>query len=182
MDLVDLSRRVARLDAALRPIATQEVPLDDLAGWMERMRAAPPAVEQAGVAEESVVVLRALIQVYAEGGEAERAAVRTLFDRYTSFRWAAHLPERPDSAAGLRTQLLHLSARDHDGDTRDELLRLRELLAEARAAGVDADTVLAEVAALSSDVDRYGMGSIRSILIGCLRTPHHPGQRGRPDI
>ncbi|BCB88469.1 hypothetical protein [Phytohabitans suffuscus] len=182
MDLVDLSSRVAALDAALQPIARRPVPLDDLAGWAERMRAAPPATEEAGVAGEAVAVLRALIQVYADGGDAERAAVRELFDRYRAFRRAVHLPERADTAAGLRARLLHLSARDHDGDTRDELLRLRDMLAEAEAAGVDADPVLAEVAALSSDVDRYGMGSIRTILIRCMGTSGDPGRHGRPDI
>jgi len=182
MDLADLSRRVARLDAALHPIATRPVPIEDLEGWAERMRAAPPATEEAGVAEEGQLVLRALIERYAEGDDAERVAIRGLFDRYTSFRWAVHLPERPDTAEGLRARLLHLSARDHDGDTRDELLRLRDLLAEAAAAGVDADPVLAEVAALSSDIDRYGMGSIRTILLRCVTRRPDAGQQGGADI
>jgi len=182
MDLAELTSRVARLDEALRPIATSEVPIDDLEGWEERMRAAPPAVEEAGVSGEAQVVLRALIQRYAEGDGAERRAIRGLFDQYGAFRWAAHLPERADTAEGLRTQLLHLSARDHDSDTRDELLRLGDLLAEARAAGVDIDPVLTEVAALSSDIDRYGMGSIRTILLGCVTQPSRPGKRGRQDI
>jgi hypothetical protein len=62
------------------------------------------------------------------------------------------------------------------------LLRLRDLLAEPAAAGVDVDPVLAEVAALSSDIDRYGMGSIRTILLRCVTRRPDAGQQGGADI
>lgn len=42
---------------------------------------------------------------------------------------------------------------------------LRAVCEEARAAGVAVDPVLREVAAMSGDVDRYGMGSPRGLLL-----------------
>ncbi len=41
----------------------------------------------------------------------------------------------------------------------------------ARRAGIDVDPILHEVAAMSSDVDRYGMGSTRTIILACTRAP-----------
>ncbi|MEV6928339.1 hypothetical protein AB0M46_28165 [Dactylosporangium sp. NPDC051485] len=113
---------------------------------------------------EAEPVLRALLERYAAGDEPTRAGIRRLFDRYPSFRWAAHLPGACSTAAELRAYLIHLSARDQGADTRDELLALRALCDQARRAGIDPNPVLAEVAAMSSDEDRCGMGSMRAIL------------------
>jgi hypothetical protein len=110
-------------------------------------------------------VLRALIDGYGAGDEAERVAIRRLFDRYTSFRWAAHLPGEWDTATEFRARLVHLSARDQGADTRDEILVLRDLCDRAHRAGIDAAPILDEVAAMSSAVDRYGMGSMRGIIL-----------------
>jgi hypothetical protein len=140
-----LEQEVARLDAVLEPIAKS--PYDGQ----------PFEVPAPAGARET---LRALLDHYATGDDDARTAVRALFERYTSFRWAVYLPD-----ADFRTQLLHFSARDQGADTRDELLELNGLCAEAREAGVDLGPVLREVAALSSPVDKYGMGSTRDILL-----------------
>ncbi|GLY44326.1 hypothetical protein Amsp01_103490 [Amycolatopsis sp. NBRC 101858] len=110
--------------------------------------------------EEAQQVLRALLKHYERGDDEARAAIRALFDRYPTFTWATHLPR-----ASFRTRLLHLSACDHGRDTRDEILRLNDICTEARAAGVDIGPLLREVAELSSTVDKYGMGSMRDILL-----------------
>ncbi|MEU1514240.1 hypothetical protein ABZ490_19130 [Streptomyces sp. NPDC005811] len=160
-DLVD---RVVRIDARLRPIA--ERPVDTTApDWHIRTRERPRPLDEAGVRGEAEAALRALLARYEHGDDEDRAAVRALLDRCSSFRWATHLPygRTPD---GFRQQLLHLSARNHDGDTRDELLTLHDLSAEAREAGVDIRPLLLEVAELSSAEDKYGMGSIRRMLLG----------------
>ena len=44
-------------------------------------------------------------------------------------------------------------------------MTLQALCGRARRDGIYVDAVLTEVAAMSSDVDRYGMGSTRSILL-----------------
>ncbi|MFJ7218780.1 hypothetical protein [Amycolatopsis sp. NPDC098790] len=155
--MAELEEMVALLDSCLRPIAQRPVDLSD-PGWQEKLRAAEP-LDEAGIRAETEEALRALLDRYEHGDAEARAAVRALFDRYPSFTWAAHLP-----GADFRTRLLHLSARDHGRDTRDEIMALRDIRAEAEAAGVDLRPVLREVAGLSSTVDKYGMGSMRDIL------------------
>jgi hypothetical protein len=165
--LDDLADRVSRLDRAIAPIANRPVDLAD-PEWADRLRAEPPAVEQAGVADEAAVVLAALLTLYAEGDESTRTAIRGLFRKHRSFQWGVGMSFPADTAERFRRQLLLLSARDQGLDTRDEILTLTELCREARAAGVVLGPVLREVAELSSDVDRYGMGSMRRILLRCV--------------
>lgn len=164
MDLTEIEQQVALLDAVLRPIAQRPVDVGR-PGWLERLGDRPPAVVEADVVDEAQDTLRALLAAYAAGGEPTRRAIRDLFGRHPSFRWAVHLPDPAETASGLRVQLLHLSARDQQGDTRDEILLLQDLCRRAAGAGVAVAPVVAEVAALSSDVDRYGMGSVRHLLL-----------------
>ncbi len=78
-------------------------------------------------------------------------------------------PRFPATPEGVRSALMLLSVRDQGADTRDELMVLWAVCGEARAAGVDVDPILREVAAISSDVDRYGMGSVREIFLEAVR-------------
>ncbi len=157
-ELAELAETVAVLDLCLKPIAERPVDLSD-PGWQDKLRTAEP-LDEAGVRAEAEEALRALLGHYEHGDAGTRAAVRAVFGRCPSFSWAAHLP-----GAGFRTRLLHLSARDHGRDTRDEILALRDIRAEATAAGVDLRPLLREVAELSSTVDKYGMGSMRDLLL-----------------
>lgn len=165
MTLDEIEPAVAGFDAALKPIATRPVDLSD-PQWAAKMRAAPPPLDEAGIRSEVEHVLRAMLALYATGDEATRTAIRALFDRYTSFRWAAHVRRDPSpSADDFRWRLVHLSARDQGADPRDELLTLQADTDEASAAGIDVVPILREVAAMSSDVNRYGMGSVRDFLL-----------------
>ncbi|WP_405825617.1 hypothetical protein OG241_49085 [Streptomyces sp. NBC_01390] len=160
----ELAQRVALVDAAVRPIANRPVDVND-PDWVTRMRQGPAPLDEAGVRAEAESALRALIALYAQGDEALRVSVRALLSRHPSFRWATHLPFEP-TPEGFRQSLLHMSAVDQGSDTRDELLALRDLCADARTAGVDLGPILREVAELSSREDKYGMGSMRDILLG----------------
>ena len=152
---------MSRLDAIYRPVATAPLPdaVADVGAHIEAQLAA------LGVGDQASAVLRAALEAYAAGGDDVRAAIRRMFDRCPSFRWAAHLPREWDTAAGLRDRLIHMSARDQGADTRDEILELQALCDRALRAGIDPGPVLDEVAAISSDVDRYGMGSMRDVLL-----------------
>ncbi|MBE1485900.1 hypothetical protein [Plantactinospora soyae] len=163
----DLEATVSRLDQALAPIANAPVDLDE-PNWVERMRQAPPAVVQAGVADQAETALATLLSRYGEGDESTRTAIRDLFARYRSFRSAVHPPDPADTPDRFRRWLLLLSARDQGADTRDELLTLTDLCREATGAGVEIGPILREVAEISGDVDHYGMGSMRSILLSCV--------------
>ena len=165
MNLAAVEHEMAWLDTAYRPIAKGPVDAavrDDPEAWGAAIKA---ALDRLGVDDRAEAAVRAVIEVYAAGDETLRAAVRRLFDRYTSFRWAAHLPREWDTAAEFRSHLIHLSARDQGSDTRDEILELRDLCDRAHGLGIDTGPILDEVAAMSSDEDRYGMGSMRGVLL-----------------
>ncbi|MFC6018904.1 hypothetical protein ACFP2T_22190 [Plantactinospora solaniradicis] len=163
----DVEAVVSRLNQALAPIAETPVDIDD-PNWVEKMRQAPSALVRAGVADEAETALGTLLSRYGEGDESTRTAIRELFARYRSFRWAVGPSYPADTPDRFRGWLLLLSARDQGADTRDELLTLSDVCREATAAGVEIGPILHEVAALSSDVDRYGMGSMRNILLRCV--------------
>lgn len=165
MDLAEIEREIARLDALYRPVATRPVDIMDPDAFKEMGARIEADLARLGVEDEAQAVLRAVIERYATGDEPTRAAIRQMFDRYPSFRWAAHLPRQWRSAEEFRARLIHLSARDQGSDTRDEILGLRDLCDKALSAGIDVGPILDEVAAMSSDADRYGMGSMRSVIL-----------------
>lgn len=165
MDLAEIEREVARLDAVIHPVAKQPVDIMDPDVFKNMGATIKAELAELDIEDDAEAVLRPLLAAYAAGDEATRAAIRQLFDRYTSFRWAAHLPREWDSAEDFRAHLVHLSARDQGADARDEILDLRDLCGRARQLGIDVDPILEEVAAMSSDVDRYGMGSTRRIIL-----------------
>jgi hypothetical protein len=165
MNLVAVEREMAWLDAVYRPVAESPVDpalRDDPGGWGAAIEA---ELGRLGVNDRAEAAVRAVVEVYAAGDETVRATVRRLFDRYPSFRWAAHLPREWDTAEQFRAHLIHLSARDHGSDTRDEILALRDLCDRALGLGIDTGPILDEVAAMSSDEDRYGMGSMRRVIL-----------------
>jgi hypothetical protein len=163
----DVEAVVSRLDQALAPIANTPVEIGD-PNWVEKMRRAPPSVVRAGVADEVETALATLLNRYGEGDESTRMAIRELFARYRSFRWAVGPSYPADTPDRFRGWLLLLSARDQGADARDELSALSDVCREATAAGVAIGPILREVAAISSDVDRYSMGSMRDILLRCV--------------
>lgn len=164
MPLRELEQRVAELDEILRPIAQRPVDFSD-PNWATKLANRMPPTQEAEVSDEAEAVLADLLSHYEQGGEPARVAVRAIFACYPSFRWAAHLPFDETSPRSYRSRLLHVAAVDQGTDTRDVLLGLWDLADRARAAGIDIVPALTEVAAMSSDVDRYGMGSTRKILL-----------------
>jgi hypothetical protein len=165
MDLADIEREMARLDAVYRPVATAPVDVMNREAMDNLGAAIGAALAELAVDDQAEAALRAIIARYVAGDESDRAAIRRLFDRYTSFRWAAHLPRQWHTAEELRDRLIHMSARDQGSDSRDEILALQDYCDEARRGGIDVGAILDEVAELSSDEDRYGMGSMRSIFL-----------------
>jgi hypothetical protein len=165
MSLIAVEREMAWLDAVYRQVANSPVDAalrDDPEAWGAAIEA---ELGLLGVNDRAEDAVRAVIEVYAAGSETLRGAVRRLFERYTSFRWAAHLPREWDTAEEFRAHLIHLSARDQGPDTRDEILALRNLCDRALGLGIDTGPILDEVAAMSSDEDRYGMGSMRRVIL-----------------
>jgi hypothetical protein len=168
MDLVDVEREMARLDALYEPALRAPIDLRDLRD-PEAFKSIGPRIEaqlaELGVDDAAERVLRAVVDLYAGGDADTRTAIRQLFDRYKWFRDAAHLPREWSTPDEFRAHLILLSAADQGADTRDEILTLQRYCDDARRLGIDVDPILDEVAEMSSDIDRYGMGSMRYILI-----------------
>jgi hypothetical protein len=165
VDLADVEREMERLDAVYRPVAARPVRQPDLDTLMNLGAKVEADLARLGVEDQAAAVVQAIVDLYAAGDETVRATLRGLFDRNTSFRWAAHLARDFRTADEFRARLIHLSARDQGADPRDEIMTLRFLCDSARQAGVYSNYILDEVAAMSSDIDRYGIGSMRSIVL-----------------
>lgn len=162
-DLAELEEWVAVIDACIEPVARRPVDLTD-PDWARKLEEGPRPLDEAGVRPEAEAALRDVLSRYEEGGEDVRIALRALLKRCHSFSWATTLPFEP-TPRGFRRRLLKMSVEDQGRDARDMMVALNDLCGRARDAGVDIRPLLLDVAALSSDVDTYGMGSTRDILL-----------------
>lgn len=164
ISLADFESRIAGLERRLRPIADRPVDIT-VPGWGERLVATPNLLDEAGVRAEMQSLLRELIVVYQKTSKDVRVALRKFLADYRAFAWAASLPSDSRTAEGLRDQLLLFSLKDQGRDSRDALLELQHLCREARISGVDAAPILKEVAALSSEENKFKMGSTKEMLL-----------------
>ncbi len=164
--MVDIQRwrsELARLDAAIRPIANRPVDPSDprLSGKVGRFT----PLDEAGVREDAEALLLDILHGYATAAEAERRAVRALVDEYPSFYWAAVPPAGATAAAGLRLRLIHFALLDQRRDSRDAVLWLDDLCRARDVPPGEVASLRAEIALIASDGDRYGFGSTRSMLL-----------------
>ena len=155
---------IAELERDLRPIANTPVDITQ-PGWGRRLRELPHPLDRVGIREKTEALLTEIISVYEQGSEEVREALRGLFTQYKAFSWAATLPAKTPTAESFRQSLLLFSLKDQGRDSRDALLLLRDLCHQARAAGVDTPPILTRVAELSSDLNKYGMGSTKQMLL-----------------
>ncbi|MER5787772.1 hypothetical protein [Streptomyces sp. NPDC001980] len=162
-ELAELAERVALIDACVEPIARRPVDVTD-PDWVRKMREGPHPLDEAGIRPEAEAALRDVLTRYEEGDDGVRADLRALLERRRWFGWATTLPLEP-TPQGFRRRLLEMSVEDQGLDTRDMMVALNDLCGQARDAGVDIRPLLLDVAGLSSDVDKYGMGSTRHILL-----------------
>lgn len=157
--------QIARLDAALRPIAQRPVKFFELL-FKPRRRVHP--LDEVGVRAQAERFLSELIESYPTADDAMRQSIRKLIEDHRSFSWAATLPYEPATDETFRAHLILFSIKDHEQDTRDAIVLLHSLCEKARSAGVNTGPILEEIAELSSDVNKYGMGSTRSLLLNAI--------------
>jgi hypothetical protein len=162
-DLTELELQVMEIDERLRPIATRPVAFSDLKAITLLAEAQSP-LDEAGVRFETDALLKALAAEYQSSDEETRKAIRRLFTCYQNFAWAASFRVSPSTKIGFRQDLIRFSMLDQGKDSRDALLALRALCEQAQAAGIDLKPILREVAELSSDENKYGMGSTKRML------------------
>jgi hypothetical protein len=154
------------LDFAERPrlIADRPVDLND-ANWLAKLKQAPPPLDEAGVRSETEALLEDIVDEYQTSGEDTRQAIRKFFERYRAFSWAATLPFAPTTDEYFRRHLVLFSIKDQGRDARVAILSLQALCHTANAAAVSTRSILREVAELSSDEDKYQMGSTKRLLL-----------------
>jgi len=162
--LEDLELQVMALDERLRPIAHRPVDITR-SNWVDRLRAGLPALDEACVRNEAEKLLAELSAAYKQGPEKTRASIRRFFSEHRSFAWAAEWSRPQPGVEGLIQRLVLFSMQDQAQDSRDALLAIQAICREAVSAGLDAAPLLREVAALSSTVNKYGMGSTRDMLL-----------------
>jgi hypothetical protein len=156
---------VERFDEVVRPIAARPVSIADLASADGR-HPIVGALAEAGIKDAAAALMAQILEEYARATAADRAQMRALFAAHQAFAWAAGflMPFSADVAAA-RQQLLLFSLLDQGTDSRDALLWLRTFCGQP---GVDCRVLpdlLREIAALSSAVDKYHMGSTASMLV-----------------
>jgi hypothetical protein len=164
MPLDEFELRMMDLEQRLRPIADRPVDITK-PGWGLRLKQFPHPFDEAGVRPEAETLVQELINVYRASGEDEREAVRKLFEEYRAFAWAASLPFEPTTEENFRQHLLLFSIKDQGRDSRDAIVLLQDVCERAKAAGVNTTAVLKNVATLSSDKNKFGMGSTKGMLL-----------------
>ena len=162
--LEDWELRMMELEEKLQPIAKRPVDITR-PGWFERLQAGAPPLDEAGVRDAAERLVVEIIAGYAQGTDQTKKAIRRLFQEYESVSWAATLSVPRATNDGLRQHLILFSIKDQGRDSRDALLTLQEICQDARNAGLETAPVLREIAAMSSDENKYGMGSTRQMLL-----------------
>ena len=162
--LSDWKARISILDAALQPIAKRPIDITD-PNWVSKLKSFPSPLDQAGVRVDTEELLREIIEQYPISDDERRQAIRNLFAEYKSFLWAATLSYRAITDESFRAHLILFSIKDQGRDTRDAILLLQSLCSTAASAGVKIAPILREIAGLSSEVNKYGMGSTYSLLL-----------------
>ena len=162
--LEDWELRMMDLEEKLRPIAKRPVDITR-PDWFERLQAGGSPLDEAGVRDTTERLLAEILAAYAQGTAQTRTVIRRLFQEYQSFSWAATLSVPRTTLDGLRQHLILFSINDQGRDSRDALLTLQQICQDARNAGLEIAPVLREIAAMSSNANKYGMGSTSQMLL-----------------
>ena len=167
VEIRDFELKMMEVEERLRPIANRPVDITR-PGWGTRLAEAMDPLDEAGVRHQTDLLLWQLIQFYQKSDHAERNEVRNLFKKFHAFTWAAHLSFGATTEEKFRQHVLLFSMKDQGRDSRDALLWLQHLCREAKSAGVNCESMIKEVAELSSDQNKYGMGSTKQMLLKAI--------------
>lgn len=174
--LAEIRRDVFSCDARLKPFAQQPIDITDPA-WIAKFAGRDP-LKEAGVKRKAQALIAEILDRYLKGPESVREKLRRIFRDFGSFAWAAYPAEALTSPAGIKAHLLLLSVRDQGNDPRDALVAMDRLAALAVEHDVKFRPLASEIAEISSREDRYGMGSLKDMLL--RRFPEESGEPPPP--
>ena len=167
IDLNAIQDTAKKLDACLKPIANRPIDVKHLDSLTSGARASP--LQEAGIEEEAEGMLLAAIALYAKADGTTRDSLRQLFSQTKSLAWAAGWAGFAQAATvnsdQFRQQLLLFSLIDQGQDSRDAILQLQYFTKTARTLGIDTRSILEEIAVISSDQNKYGMGSTKQMML-----------------
>jgi hypothetical protein len=166
--LFEFERMIAEFDEQLKPIANRPFDLNDPDFKAKLLNTQDP-LDEAGIRSEMTMLLTKITEYYANCDQEARQDLRFLFDKYHSFSWAATFSRYPTTPDGIRRQLLLFSIIDQGRDSRDAILWLQGISGSARSAGINIDVMLKEVADFSSEINKYGMGSTKGLLLNACK-------------
>jgi hypothetical protein len=163
-------RRLAGL-----PPSRPDAPFDvRAASWADRLRAFDRLLSVRGgdgddePPEDLAAAARSLMgemaDAYPLADAAQRRRMRALLSAAPRFADAVDVP-RIEPSADLRRRLVRYSLVDQQGDWRDAVLELDDILRSGAPAGLDVSAVLRDVAAMSSDESVDPSRSTRQTLL-----------------
>jgi hypothetical protein len=170
-----LVNEVRRLDAGMRRLADLAIDLHrparelmaDLRARRDKMRRQHDTLE-ATQREADRLLLADLIDLYINGGDADREWLRNLLSECRTFRWGFGwcLGMRIATAEEARKALAVFSMRDGGSDYRDQIVALEHICHTMQAAGLPVAALLTEAAGWSSVVQRFPpVNSTRALLL-----------------
>jgi hypothetical protein len=166
-NLSTLEKMIAKFDEQLKPIAKRSFDFND-PDWMAKLANIPDPLDESGIRAEVETLLTGITDYYANCAPDTRQAIRSLFEKYDSLSWATTFSRFPTTSYGIRRQLLLFSILDQGRDTRDAILWLQDISARAKAAGIQVKPIVEEVAGFSSEMNKYGMGSTKDLLLNAF--------------
>lgn len=163
-NLSELERIIAKFDEQLKPVARRSFDFND-PDWIAKLAKTPDPLDETGIRSEMENLLTEVTDHYVNCDPETRRVIRSIFEKYDSVAWAATFSHAPTTPEGIRQQLLLFSILDQGQDTRDAILWLHDISARAESAGIQVKTILKEVAGFSSEMNKYGMGSTKRLLL-----------------
>jgi hypothetical protein len=164
INLSELELIVAKFDEKVKPIARRSFDFND-PDWIAKLAKTPDPLDETGIRSEMETLLSEVTDHYANCDHETRRVIRSIFEKYNSVAWAATFSHAPTTSDGIRRQLLLFSILDQGRDTRDAILALQDISSRAKSAGIQVKPILEEIACFSSEINKYGMGSTKSLLL-----------------
>jgi hypothetical protein len=160
----DWKKRAEALDRKIRPLAAQEVDMSD-PDWEQKLRTAEQPADELGLRTEIESLFDEIIERLELLDGNQRQLVFNFLNGCSSLMWSAVISGNLQTRDGFRKHMLLFVIKDQGKDTRDAILELSHYREVGKALGIDVDAVFKELAPLASDLNKYGMGSTRDLLL-----------------